>query len=168
MSSSIFRLHSWTVGFSLNLTILGRFHAKSRLDGIVSVLWSLLLKATNKSGIKWFVCCMASKLQSADHLQSSKMASMAYYMLTKIEFAEYDRTKASRWSLFSYVSHVSYHFIRKKKQTRIFLVFYFLIVLMQDMNEADRPLLPKSTTQISIVKLKILIRETPVYNLWSN
>ena len=32
---------------------------------------------------------------------------MAYYMLTKIEFAEYDRTKASRWSLFSYVSHVS-------------------------------------------------------------
>ena len=86
---------------------LGRFHAKSRLDGIVSVLWSLLLKATNKSGIKWFVCCMASKLQSADHLQSSKMASMAYYMLTKIEFAEYDRTKASRWSLFSYVSHVS-------------------------------------------------------------
>ena len=108
---------------------------------------------------------MASKLQSADHLQSSKMASMAYYMLTKIEFAEYDRTKASRWSLFSYVSHVSYHFIRKKKQTRIFLVFYFLIVLMQDMNEADRPLLPKSTTQISIVKLKILIRETPVYNL---
>lgn len=88
-----------------SLDTIGRFHAKSRLDGIVSVLWSLLLKATNKSGIKWFVCCMASKLQSADHLQSSKMASMAYYMLTKIEFAEYDRTKASRWSLFSYVSH---------------------------------------------------------------
>ena len=111
------------------LDILGRFHAKSRLDGksenplfkidrshlylgIVSVIWSVLVKVTNKSGIKWFVCCLASKLQSADHLQSAKMASMAYYMLAKIEFAimtQYDSTKASRWSLFSYVSHVSYH-----------------------------------------------------------
>ena len=107
------------------LDILGRFHAKSRLDGknqgstnvrpylylgIVSVIWSVLVKVTNKSGIKWFVCCLASKLQSADHLQSAKMASMAYYMLAKIEFAimtQYDSTKASRWSLFSYVSHVS-------------------------------------------------------------
>jgi len=88
-----------------SLDTIGRFHAKSRLDGIASVLWSLLLKVTNKSGIKWFVCCMASKLQSPDHLQSSKMASMAYYMLTKIQFAEYDQTKSSRWSLFSYVSH---------------------------------------------------------------
>lgn len=90
------------------LDILGRFHAKSRLDGIVSVIWSVLVKVTNKSGIKWFVCCLASKLQSADHLQSAKMASMAYYMLAKIEFAimtQYDSTKASRWSLFSYVSH---------------------------------------------------------------
>merc|ERR1719361_2121853 len=44
------------------LNILGRFRAKSRLDGIVSVMWSVLLKMTNKSGLKWFVCCLASKL----------------------------------------------------------------------------------------------------------
>merc|ERR1712106_436406 len=52
-----------------SLDTIGRFHAKSRLDGIASVLWSLLLK------------------------------------LTKKQFAEYDQTKSSRWSLFSYVSH---------------------------------------------------------------
>jgi hypothetical protein len=91
------------------LNILGRFRAKSRLDGIVSVMWSVLLKMTNKSGLKWFVCCLASKLQSADHLQSSRMASLAYYMLAKIEFAEYGQTNASRWSLFSYVSHSVLH-----------------------------------------------------------
>ena len=118
------------------LDILGRFHAKSRLDGkkthtkmtvyeylgIVSVIWSVLVKVTNKSGIKWFVCCLASKLQSADHLQSAKMASMAYYMLAKIEFAimtQYDSTKASRWSLFSYVSHVSFHKNSSGKFTQV-------------------------------------------------
>ena len=118
------------------LDILGRFHAKSRLDGkkthtkmtvyeylgIVSVIWSVLVKVTNKSGIKWFVCCLASKLQSADHLQSAKMASMAYYMLAKIEFAimtQYDSTKASRWSLFSYVSHVSFRKNSSGKFTQV-------------------------------------------------
>ena len=128
------------------LDILGRFHAKSRLDGksgnplskikrshlylgIVSVIWSVLVKVTNKSGIKWFVCCLASKLQSADHLQSAKMASMAYYMLAKIEFAimtQYDSTKASRWSLFSYVSHVSYHstLVSATKWTQIWFVLF--------------------------------------------
>ena len=49
------------------LSSLGRFRATSTLEGITSVLWSAFLYFSNKSGIKWFVCCLASKLGSDAH-----------------------------------------------------------------------------------------------------
>ena len=94
------------------LTSLGRFRAQSSMEGASSVLWSLLLYASNKSGIKWFVCCLASKLGSDAQTDSSRMASLAYYMLAKVEFAETlslrtEQTKTSTGSKIPIVSRAS-------------------------------------------------------------
>lgn len=84
------------------LSSLGRFRAQSTLEGIASVLWSLLLYFSNKTGVKWFVCCLASKLGSDAQSDSSKMAAMAYFMLAKVEFAETEKFKVPRASIVSY------------------------------------------------------------------
>ena len=56
---------------------------------------------------KWFVCCIASKLGSDAHTDSSRMASLAYYMLAKAEFAETEKFRVSRASLISYAAQVT-------------------------------------------------------------
>lgn len=86
------------------LSSLGRFRATSTLEGITSVLWSAFLYFSNKSGIKWFVCCLASKLGSDAHTDSSRMSALAYYMLAKVEFAEREKFGTSKASLASYAA----------------------------------------------------------------
>ena len=81
-----------------------------RLAGIASVLWSLLLYFSNKTGVKWFVCCLASKLGSDAQSDSSKMAAMAYFMLAKVEFAETEKFKVPRASIVSYCAQVCNNF----------------------------------------------------------
>ena len=85
---------------------LGRFRAQTAFEGISSILWSGLLYCSNKSGIKWFVCCLASKLGSEAHSDSSRMAAKAYYLLAKVEFAEGDQNNMNRFSVISYVIQV--------------------------------------------------------------
>lgn len=86
------------------LNTLGRFRARSSLQGIGSILWCLILYTSNKLGIKWFVCCLASKIGSDEHRESSSLASKAFSLSAKISFAKYDQEGVSRFALLSYVA----------------------------------------------------------------